>query len=654
MNLMIITNNPLKLLFLTLILFPFFISSKNIPTPLAKPVIVEKKFQDIFNEIKKQNWQMAKILAKEYNNKNLYNYVVWLDMTRPGSAHKFSELYQFLKENKNWPSNDEIKKKIELSITPTTKKEQILSWFDKNPPLTVKGSIDYAEAKFKIEKKIDSRIIKEIWINKNLTYKQQKYFISKYSRYWNTDDNWARFDRLLWEGKLVSAKRTLMRIKGDLRKLGDARLALSKRSGNVSKFINNVPDHLKNDPGLIYERMRWRRKAKLDTAEEFLFDPPIEIKNYRKWWINARIVVRRLLNKKKYSKAYKILVNHKIPIDTISGAEAEWMAGWVALSFLNSPEKASKHFASLFNNVKNEKSKSIAAYWMAKSLEKDNKNNWKNWYNVSSENIFNYYGQKSLKKLNRSMKLFDEEIIPEKPINIDHLLEIINILKSSGEEKRIYPFLEKCMELSTNISQKLYILNLASSNQDKSLIVRLSKKFNVNNYLFAYPNIIDRVPEKFIKNENDLAIIHAIILQESAFKINAKSHAGARGLMQLMPLTAKRVSASLGIKYYRNALTRNPNYNILLGTTYIKKLLKDFNNSMPLALAGYNAGPGRVKIWLKRYGDPRKKEISYENWIESIPIYETRNYVKKVLANYIVYKKIFVSHIFNKQVTNLA
>ena len=153
MNLMIITNNPLKLLFLTLILFPFFISSKNIPTPQAKPVIVEKKFQDIFDEIKKQNWQMAKILAKEYNNKNLYNYVVWLDITRPGSAHKFSELNQFLKKNKNWPSNDEIKKKVELSITPSTKKEHILSWFDKNPPLTVKGSIDYAEAKFKIEKK---------------------------------------------------------------------------------------------------------------------------------------------------------------------------------------------------------------------------------------------------------------------------------------------------------------------------------------------------------------------------------------------------------------------------------------------------------------------------------------------------------------------
>ena len=132
-------------------------------------------------------------------------------------------------------------------------------------------------------------------------------------------------------------------------------------------------------------------------------------------------------------------------------------------------------------------------------------------------------------------------------------------------------------------------------------------------------------------------------MQESAFKLDAYSSAGARGLMQLMPYTAKLVAKSIGVKYYRKALRTNAEYNILLGTTYIKSLLEDFNYSLPLALAGYNAGPGRVKIWLKRYGDPRKKQISYINWIESIPISETRKYVKKVISNFRVYQKIFNS-----------
>ena len=152
---------------------------------------------------------------------------------------------------------------------------------------------------------------------------------------------------------------------------------------------------------------------------------------------------------------------------------------------------------------------------------------------------------------------------------------------------------------------------------------------------------MDYIPEKFRNNRNYISLIHSIILQESAFKISAKSHAGARGLMQLMPFTAKKVAKSLKMKYYKKALVTNPHYNILLGTTYIGDLLERFDNSLPLALAGYNAGPGRVKIWLKRYGDPRKGKISFINWIESIPIYETRNYVKRVIGNYSVYSRKF-------------
>ena len=153
-----------------------------------------------------------------------------------------------------------------------------------------------------------------------------------------------------------------MRLKGDKRLLGNARLALSMRSGNVSKLIDKVPNYLLSDAGLIYERMRWRRKAKLDSAEEFLFNPPEKIKNHRSWWINARIVIRRLINKKKYKKAYLLLSNHSLPVDTISGAEAEWLAGWVALTFNNEYQKAMDHFGFMYNKVTHPSSKSKASF----------------------------------------------------------------------------------------------------------------------------------------------------------------------------------------------------------------------------------------------------------------------------------------------------
>ena len=204
----------------------------------------------------------------------------------------------------------------------------------------------------------------------------------------------------------------------------------------------------------------------------------------------------------------------------------------------------------------------------------------------------------------------------------------------------MYPFLKKAVELCQTNEEKNYMFNMISRMEDKSLIIKLSRDFDSIPKKFLFPIIDKKVPQKF-QNKKDLILIHSIIKQESAFMINAKSHAGARGLMQLMPFTARKVAQNLNIKYYKSALTSNPEYNILLGTTYIKSLIKKFEGSLPLALAGYNAGPRRVEIWIKRYGNPLKNQISMIDWIESIPIYETRNYVKKVITNYRVYKSIF-------------
>ena len=155
---------------------------------------------------------------------------------------------------------------------------------------------------------------------------------------------------------------------------------------------------------------------------------------------------------------------------------------------------------------------------------------------------------------------------------------------------------------------------------------------------YSYPLISNYIPAKYKNSSTTIALIHAISHQESNFRIKAYSSAGARGLMQLMPFTAKKVARDLKIKYYKSALTTNPKYNIILGTTYINEMLWKFDNALPLALAAYNAGPGRVKIWLKRYGDPRKNKIVILIGLSQYQ-FETRYYVKKVLANLRIYQK---------------
>ncbi len=623
----------------------FFISQPchalDSPKVKARPEIKIASFEDVFEQIKKQNWAMAVVIADDYKNNYLSSYIRWLDITRPGSNHSFIHLKNFYLKHKHWPKADIILEKIESSIDDKIDKNKVVNWFKNNPPKTSKGKIDYLEALIKTGKVSDKKNrIKNIWINSNLTYKQQKYFVKKYSNFWNQTDNWKRFNRLIYEGKNISARRTLNRISGDLRKLGEARLGLSRRAGNVSILIKNVPTSLKNDPGLVYERMRWRRKAKLDSAADLLIPPPKKIENVRNWWINSRIVIRRLLNKKKFSKAYAILQNHKLPLNTKSGLEAEWLAGWVSFFHLKKQTQAIKHLEKVFNNSDNN-FRSKAAYWLAlANIEnKSEPSIIKKWYIESAKNKFSFYGQNASLKINK-FDLKKNTHILKKPTVYNDLLEVIKIIIESRQKiKKTYPFFEKAFELCSIDEEKYYILEKAYELDNKSIVGKLSKKLENPSIKYSYPEIQELVPRKFKNSKSTIALIHSIIHQESNFSISAYSSAGARGLMQLMPFTAKKVSRDLKIKYYKKKLTQNPQYNILLGTTYINEMLVKFRKSLPLALAAYNAGPGRVKIWLKRYGDPRTNQISYVNWIESIPITETRFYVQKVLSNLRIYQK---------------
>ena len=649
-----ITNLSIIKFFFFIVLFNFSnVIALTAPEIQARPEIKLQKYQDVFDQIKKQNWIMAITLADDYKNKALSSYVRWLDITRPGSNHNFKYLSNFFYKHKHWPKKKSILEKVELSITKDTNVREVLSWFKLNPPVTAKGAIDLLEFSLKNGSIVNkSEEIKEIWINKDLTYKQQLYFTKKYSKFWNQNDNWKRFNRLMYDGKNVSARRTLNRISGDLRKLGEARLALSRRGPNVSSLIKKVPRKYQNDPGLIYERMRWRRKAKLNTASDLLINPPSNIENVRNWWINSRIVIRRLINKKNYRKAYDILKNHNLPLSTESGREAEWLAGWVSIFHLKNARQSISHFEKVYKNSDDENVKAKAAFWLSRSYNKLNdKTNEKVWLNKAALNKFSFYGQNASIKINKFKIIEESKIKAVQPVGYDDLFNAIDIiLETATNNEKTIVFFKKLLELSESIENKYYILEKAYTLDEKYVITSLSRKLSKPSIKFSYPLINNYIPAKYKNSPATIALIHAISHQESNFRIKAYSSAGARGLMQLMPFTAKKVARDLKIKYYKSALTTNPKYNIILGTTYINEMLEKFNNALPLALAAYNAGPGRVKIWIKRYGDPRKKTISYIDWIESIPISETRYYVKKVLANLRIYQKKYKLELYEANI----
>ena len=329
-------------------------------------------------------------------------------------------------------------------------------------------------------------------------------------------------------------------------------------------------------------------------------------------------------------------------------AAAEWMSGWIALSFLRDPLTAKNHFKNFYENVNYPISLSRGAYWLGRTYEKigdlDQSNKW---YEEATKYLTTYYGQLAFLKINPSKEFeLDKDIAVDEKYRITFFnKELVKItylldeLKKDKYTKHILRHLAKdnipkgseilAAELATRINRYDFAIQV-------SKIASYQKRFhNKFNYpIISTPKYINgrKIPES--------ALILSIIRQESEFDLEANSHAGAKGLMQLMPYTAKIVSKQAKLPYSKSRLTTDPEYNINLGSYYIAGLILQYDGAYPFAVAAYNAGPNRVKYWKKINKNPQKKQIDYVDWIELIKFRETRNYVQRVLENYNVYRYI--------------
>ena len=430
-----------------------------------------------------------------------------------------------------------------------------------------------------------------------------------------------------------------------------ARQLLMSKSYGVDNAINNVPTHLKNDAGLNYDRLKWRRKrGRVDSSLEIL----MKIKNTKdymvrpdKWWKERSIIARSLIYKKKFTTAYKLTSKHGLT-EGPEFADAEWMSGWIALSFLNDPLLAIDHFTKFYENVGYPISLSRGAYWLGRSNEiLGNDNEANKWYKESSKFLTTYYGQLSHLKIS-----------PNKPFVLNELMEVDKNLAENFYKKDLVKIVYLLDELNKDKYTKHILRFLANENIELgsevlaaklatdisrfdfaiqvSKIASYQKRFhNKYNYpIISTPKYINKrkIPEA--------AFILSIIRQESEFDTSANSSAGARGLMQLMTYTAKTVAKQANMTYSKSRLTKDPEYNINLGSHYIAGLILEYDGAYPFAIAAYNAGPKRVRYWKKINKNPQKGQIDYVDWIELIKFKETRNYVQRVLENYNVYRYI--------------
>lgn len=610
--------------------------------------------QKVFSYLDQEEWKKAARLAAKIENQDAKDLVHWVIVSEPHSGATFEGLSDFLLRYPHWPNLTRIQRRAEELMPVSMTHGAALGWFERHPPVSTDGKMRQANALMALgQTKKGIEAVRDTWINGTFGRTQFKNFYQRNKKHLTHDDHVQRLERLIWSDKYSEARSMLYRVNKDTRALAEARLLLMRMKGDVDRAIDKVPNHLKNHAGLVYERLRWRRRKGLDAgARELLEDPPADLIVPEKWWRERRYLARRALDKNDYVEAYLLAVNHEIDQPGAELAEAEWLAGWIALRYLDKPKTALSHFQKLYQSVNFPISKARGAYWIARSLDAlKQPKAATGWYKQAANFPTTYYGQLAWAKVypDRALVLPDDPALPlalSDKVAGHPLTQIARILAQLGEQDRIRPFIKAIIDNRDDPAWKAMGAQLAGQLGRPDMAIDLAKAADREGLTLPsalYPTLSPPAipaPNGQTRPRSDLEVplVLAMIRQESAFRPRAKSHANARGLMQIIPGTAYRVAKQLGLPYSKKKLLNDPVYNMQLGQAYLLGLLEDFDGSYVLALAGYNAGPSRARYWVKKNGNPTDPSVDAIDWVERIPFDETRNYVQRVLENTQAYR----------------
>jgi soluble lytic murein transglycosylase len=603
----------------------------------------------VLNAGDRGDWFEARRLASTAQDPIFGKLVLWLESTRAqGSTATFNEIAGFIIDNPGWPSQRLLRQKAEQAIDDNTSDLAILSWFDQNEPLTLPGAKRYARALIANgETDRAEQVVRAAWANVDAqAIDDEDDFYTTFFGILTNADHARRIDRLLWAGRTSAAQRILPRVDAADRLAGEARVALRQLDSTAPRLVALVPPELQDDPGLVFDQVRWyRRKDNDAAARQVLLLHHVDAIQPDQFWQERSQLARHALSDGNASEAYRIASEHGFTSGT-EYADSEWLAGWVALRFLQRPDLAARHFLTMFENMRHPVSRARGAYWLARTAAAmGDADTAALWHKTAAQHPVAFYGQLSAAEIRPGQPLrlpLDPPSSANEVARFQHqeLVQAIRILASAGEQEPQRAFLLRLADLDDTGSWKDMTALLAYEIGRPDLAIAVARQSVrsgvplVNN---GYPLLpLAETAQEPYPVEN--ALLYAVVRQESAFDVHAVSPAGAQGLMQLMPGTARSVAARLGIPFSPADLINDGQYNISIGRAYLSGLLSRYDGSYILALAAYNAGPNRVSQWLNTNGDPRAGGETAIDWIEMIPLSETRNYVQRCLENLQVYR----------------
>ena len=615
-------------------------AAPRIVAPTLNPQQAEKLRQSL-TAAENSRWDEAYRLAADARAPEPFRDIItWMEIANGPSSRNFSEIMAYAAAHPDWPSKERLIRAAEQSLQPYD--ESMRAWFGVNPPTTAHGALRWIEM-LQADGQSDAArtVASDAWINRAFSDDDEKEFLAKFSMLLTPKDHAGRLDRLAWEGETAGIQRMRGLAAPSAIKIAEIRLKFQSNDPAASTVANQLDPQALAEPGLTYERVRWlRRKNAYPEAEALVLGFSGNMQRPEAWWVERIILARRALEENRAETAYALVAPHGLKSGT-EFADAEFFAGWLALRRLNKPQDALRHFNTLSKGVSAPISLARANYWLGRAHDAvGQKAEALNYYELAAKNTTTFYGQLAAQRLGKPLQIKASAGL--EPLLMPSLLDrsvvkATALLLELGADKQSSIFFSHLLRTLDKPEESAALAKFAANLSRPDLAIRAAKLAERGGYVLlseSYPT----VSTKPIPADADPALVHALIRQESAFDVDVVSRAGALGLMQLMPATAKLVAKDHKFPFDLARLTRDGEYNVSLGSAHINDLVNEYGGSYIMAAAAYNAGSHRVKRWVQAFGDPRLSETDPIDWIESITFSETRNYVQRVLETLSFYR----------------
>lgn len=576
----------------------------------------------------------------------------WFMLRHSDSTANFRRYAAFLAANPDWPGRTLLRRRAESRLWQEKSDAATVHKFTMDRPISAKGKFALARVLLaEGDRDGAARLAREAWRADELSERSEEESTDAFRDLLTTDDHRARMDRRLGARDYAGARRAAKRLGEDALAIVKACSAVTGKADKARDYLEDVPAESRRDLGYVLCRAQWHlQNDRIDDAAEVILaaaPDTMAAQDTDAWWRERRLLARKLLDQGKFKTAYDVVRTAAVPAMEVYRVDHHFMCGWIALRYLDDPATAMRHFAAIDEGSANPLALARAHYWRGRAAEAMNAAaDARMSYQAAARYPTAYYGQLARARLGlEGIELRPPSSAPAAADipPADERVRAADMLYGVGERDVVFAYAEDFARESTDVAALEALGELAGRRNDARVMLEVGKSALARGLAldhYAFPTI--GIPEhKQVAPAIETSVIYSVARTESSFDQRDKSAANAVGLMQVTPEAGRDTAKRFGLTYDWDRMVSDPVYNTQMGAAELSALMSEYRGNQIMTFAGYNAGRGRVREWVQARGDPRDPKVDPVDWVERIPLSETRNYVQRVMENVLVYRARF-------------